>query len=84
MRHSEAVEDYLKVLYLLTGEGELATTSRVAIRLGVSAPSVAAMVQRLVLAGLVERIGTRQVRLTPHGLRHARGVVGATVCWRPS
>ena len=75
MRHSEAVEDYLKVLYLLAGEGEFATTSRVAIRLGVSAPSVSAMVQRLVLAGLVERIGTRQVGLTPHGLRHARGVV---------
>jgi DtxR family Mn-dependent transcriptional regulator len=75
IEHSEAVEDYLKVLYLMAGEGELATTSRVAVRLGVSAPSVSAMVQRLVSAGLIEHTGKRQVRLTPHGLQHARGVV---------
>jgi DtxR family Mn-dependent transcriptional regulator len=75
VEHTETVEDYLKVVYHLVGEGEPATTSRVAARLGVSAPSVSAMVTRLSEAGLLVRDGGRPVELTEHGLVHARGVV---------
>lgn len=71
---SEAVEDYLKTLHAVTGEGEPVTTSRVAVRLGVSPPSVSAMMGRLTSAGLVTRVG-RQIELTEHGARHAQAVV---------
>ncbi len=45
---SESVEDYLKAIYELTGpEGEAATSNAIAQRLGVSAPSVTGMLQKL-------------------------------------
>jgi DtxR family Mn-dependent transcriptional regulator len=75
IEHSESVENYLKVLYGLAEEGEPATTSTVAARLGVSAPSVSAMVSRLAEAGLISRDRDRSSALTDHGLRHAQAVV---------
>ena len=55
MQATEAVEDYLKVIYHLVTEGEAVTTSTIARRLGVSAPSVSAMVKRLEAGELVAR-----------------------------
>ncbi len=75
LEHSETVEDYLKTIYHLACRGEPTTTSEIARRLAVSAPSVSTMVSRLTAAELTTRSEGRQVVLTEHGLRHARGVV---------
>lgn len=69
------MEDYLKALYHLAGEDQAVTTSGVAGRLGVSAPSVSAMLQRLCESELVAHAEGRQYVLTRHGLSHARAVV---------
>ena len=73
--HTEVVEDYLKTVFQLsTGEG-VATTSSLASRLGVAAPSVSAMLKRLEASELVRRSSDHRVELTEHGRRHALGVV---------
>jgi DtxR family Mn-dependent transcriptional regulator len=84
MRGSEreltsAAEDYLKAIYALDAEGRKATTSALAERMGVSAPSATAMMKRLAELGLVERSPYRGVVLTDTGrlcalevLRHHR------------
>lgn len=75
LEHSETIEDYLKAIYHLEYRDEATTTSEIARAVEVSAPSVSTMVGRLVDGGLVERCDDRQVRLTGHGMRHARQVV---------
>jgi DtxR family transcriptional regulator, Mn-dependent transcriptional regulator len=72
---TDAVEDYLKTIYRLSTEGHDVTTGAIAERLGVSSPSVSAMVKRLVEGDLAERPGPREVRLTPGGEREALRVV---------
>jgi DtxR family Mn-dependent transcriptional regulator len=74
-----AVQDYLKAIYALESAGERATTSALARRMGVSAPSATAMTKRLDELGLVERLPYRGVALTDAGrlgalevLRHHR------------
>jgi len=74
-----AVQDYLKAIYALESAGERATTSALARRMGVSAPSATAMTKRLDELGLVERLAYRGVALTDAGrlgalevLRHHR------------
>lgn len=72
---TETVEDYLKAIFAITSLDEPASTSRIAARVGVSAPSVTSMVHRLRDNGLVEQTRWGQVALTEHGQEHARGVV---------
>jgi len=74
-----AVQDYLKAIYALESAGERVTTSALAARMGVSAPSATAMTKRLAELGLVERAPYRGVSLTDEGrlgalevLRHHR------------
>ena len=74
-----AVQDYLKAIYALESVGERVTTSALAARMGVSAPSATAMTKRLAELGLVERAPYRGVSLTAEGrlgalevLRHHR------------
>ena len=74
-----AVQDYLKAIYALAAAGERVTTSALAARMGVSAPSATAMTKRLAELGLVERAPYRGVELTDRGrlgalevLRHHR------------
>lgn len=74
-----AAQDYLKAIYALESEGERVTTSALASRMGVSAPSATAMTKRLAELGLVERAPYRGVALTEGGrlsalevLRHHR------------
>ncbi len=74
-----AVQDYLKAIYVLESTGERVTTSALARRMGVSAPSATAMTKRLDELGLVERLPYRGVALTEEGrlgalevLRHHR------------
>jgi DtxR family Mn-dependent transcriptional regulator len=70
-----AVQDYLKAIYALESSGERATTSALAARMGVSAPSATAMTKRLAELGLVERAPYRGVALTDSGRRGALEVL---------
>jgi len=70
-----AVQDYLKSIYTLESSGERVTTSALARRMGVSAPSATAMTKRLADLGLVERLPYRGVALTETGRRGALEVL---------
>jgi DtxR family Mn-dependent transcriptional regulator len=70
-----AIEVYLKRIYALETEEQAATTSRIAARMAVSAPSVSGMLKRLESSELVRRVPPRAVRLTPQGQAHALRVV---------
>jgi DtxR family Mn-dependent transcriptional regulator len=70
-----AVQDYLKAIYVLETAGERVTTSALARRMGVSAPSATAMTKRLDELGLVERLPYRGVALTDEGRRGALEVL---------
>ena len=70
-----AVQDYLKAIYSLEAAGERATTSALAMRMGVSAPSATAMTKRLAQLGLVERAPYKGVALTETGKRGALEVL---------
>src|SRR5688572_8061413 len=70
-----AVQDYLKAIYALEAAGQKATTSALAARMGVSAPSATAMTKRLAEQGLVERAPYRGVVLTEEGRRGALEVL---------
>ena len=70
-----AVQDYLKAIYILEASGERVTTSALATRMGVSAPSATAMTKRLDELGLVERVPHRGVALTEAGRRGALEVL---------
>ncbi len=72
---SSAVEDYLKAIYALEAAGERVTTSALADRMGVSAPSATAMAKRLAELDLVERAPYRGVVLTEEGRRCALEVL---------
>jgi len=72
---SRAMEDYLKALVHLAEVGEVARNGTIASRVGVSAPSVSIMLQRLRDGGLVVRGSGGEVQLTPHGRQHALRVV---------
>lgn len=69
------MEDYLKTIYHLASQGEEVTTSNIASRLGVSAPSVSAMVKRLEAGELVARPDPGTVLLTAVGEAQALRVV---------
>jgi DtxR family Mn-dependent transcriptional regulator len=72
---TSAVEDYLKAVYALDADGKRATTSALAERMHVSAPSATAMMKRLAELGLVERAPYRGVVLTEKGRLCALEVV---------
>jgi DtxR family transcriptional regulator, Mn-dependent transcriptional regulator len=70
-----AVQDYLKAIYALESADERVTTSALAARMGVSAPSATAMTKRLAELGLVERAPYRGVALTEEGMLGALEVL---------
>jgi DtxR family transcriptional regulator, Mn-dependent transcriptional regulator len=72
---TSAVQDYLKAIYALEAAGERVTTSALAARMNVSAPSATAMTKRLAELGLVERAPYRGVALTEGGRRGALEVL---------
>ena len=72
---SEAMNKYLRVIYVLSFKAPPVSTSAVAARLGVAAPSVSAMLHRLDAAGLLAGSGGGGIALSEHGQRHAREVV---------
>jgi DtxR family Mn-dependent transcriptional regulator len=75
IEHTETVENYLKAIFALSADGKSASTSAIAERLGVAAPSVSAMLGRLRDSQLVAQATWGHVLLTPHGQVHARRVV---------
>jgi DtxR family Mn-dependent transcriptional regulator len=73
---SPAVQDYLKAVFVASGEGGgAATTSAIAGRLGVSAASATNMLKRLAAADLVEHNPYRGARLTESGRAVALEVI---------
>jgi len=72
---SRATEDYLKVIYHLAHRGEPVTTGHLAQELGVSSPSVSAMIKRLEDSQLLARTQSRSLHLTESGERAALRVV---------
>jgi DtxR family Mn-dependent transcriptional regulator len=70
-----AVQDYLKAIYALESAGQRVTTSALAGRMRVAAPSATAMTKRLAELGLVERAPYRGVALTETGRRAALEVL---------
>jgi DtxR family Mn-dependent transcriptional regulator len=72
---SRSVEDYLKVVLRLTTAGRPASTSEIARELGLSAPSVSAMVKRLAEQELLSHEPYRGVCLTDGGRRFALRVL---------
>src|SRR5882724_5854100 len=72
---SRSRQDYLKSLYALAPEGGAVTTSRLAARLGVSAPSVTNMLGALAGERLVAYAPRAGARLTPAGRAEALALV---------
>jgi DtxR family Mn-dependent transcriptional regulator len=73
--HSEAMGKYLRAIYLLNFKAPPVATSDVAARLGVTPPSVSAMLRRLGTAGLLAAPGSGGIELSEHGQSHARDVI---------
>ncbi len=71
---SQAVEDYLKIIYKLQGEGTASTTD-IARTLGVSSASVTNMTRRLADMGLANYESYRGVTLTPAGEKIALEII---------
>src|ERR1700745_2935709 len=76
---SEAVQDYVKQIYLLQTQSGRATTNQIAERLDVSPAAATAMVKKLADMGLAEHRPYHGAHLTPAGekvavevLRHHR------------
>lgn len=72
---SAAVQDYVREIYKLESEGDRASTSLIAARLGVAPPSATAMIKRLAVLGLADREPYRGVTLTAAGRRLALEVI---------
>ena len=79
MRLSQALEDYLKVIYVLEADGEKATTTTIAQALDVSNASVTNMLKKLAGMNLIVHESYKGAELSPAGkkvaleiLRHHR------------
>jgi len=77
----ERPEEYLKILGLAAEQGEVATTSYLARRLGVSMPSITEMLRRLSAKGLITHTPRRPVHLTAEGQRLARSLIRRHRLW---
>ncbi|HEV8338604.1 MAG TPA: metal-dependent transcriptional regulator [bacterium] len=72
---SQAIQDYLKVIYKIGRRGRAVTTTALAQRMGVSAASATNMVKRLTRLGLVRHTPYRAAVLTPEGERAALEII---------
>jgi DtxR family transcriptional regulator, Mn-dependent transcriptional regulator len=72
---SVAIQDYLKEIYKLQAEGERATTSAIARRMGVAPSSVTSMLKKLTVLGLAEHAPYRGVQLSEAGTKIALEVI---------
>jgi DtxR family Mn-dependent transcriptional regulator len=74
-RLSRSKQDYLKALHTLSAQGERVSTSRLAVQLAVSPPSVTHMLARLAHERLVTHAPRADARLTPKGEREALAMI---------
>jgi DtxR family Mn-dependent transcriptional regulator len=72
---STSTEDYLKAVFVLSRAGGIATTTDIALRLAISAPSVSGMLRRLAEQGFVDHVPYRGVALTAAGREVALRVI---------
>lgn len=72
---SQAVEDYLKVIYRIGLEGNKATTTKIADALDVSSASATNMVKRLSKMGLVDYESYKGASLTKSGRKIALEII---------
>jgi DtxR family transcriptional regulator, Mn-dependent transcriptional regulator len=72
---SEAVQDYLKHIYVLQRDSGRATTKALADSMGVSAASATSMAKKLAAMGMVEHQPYHGMELTPAGERIALEVL---------
>ena len=77
----ERLEEYLRVIGLAAEQGEKATTSYLARRLGVSMPSITEMLQRLSAKGLIHHKLRGPVTLTAEGHRIASSLIRRHRLW---
>ncbi|MGH3822187.1 MAG: metal-dependent transcriptional regulator [Pseudonocardiaceae bacterium] len=75
LTQTKAVEDALRTIFVRSGRGEPISTSALAAHLGLTPPTVSAMLKRLTEHGLLERADDHSALLTPHGRKHAQEVV---------
>ncbi len=75
MQTTQSVQDYLKTVYAMQTQGAAGVNARLAERLGVSAPSVSAMMKRLESGGLVEHLASGKLALTKSGEAEALRIV---------
>jgi DtxR family Mn-dependent transcriptional regulator len=73
--YSEAIEDFLKAVYLLQQEHDRVQTSMLAEALSITAPSTTEMAKKLAKANLVAHEPYKGIRLTPAGERVALAIV---------
>lgn len=73
--YSEAIEDFLKSIYLLQQEHGRVQTSMLAEALGITAPSTTEMAKKLAKVNLVAHEPYRGIQLTPAGERIALEMV---------
>ena len=69
--HTQAIQDYIKAIFKLSGGGQAASTSALAERLGVSAASVTGMLKKLDKLGFVTHSPYKGVELTEEGKKIA-------------
>lgn len=72
---SQAIQDYLKVIYKIGRRGKAVTTTALARRMNVSAASATNMVKRLARLGLVRHTPYHAAVLTPEGERAALEII---------
>jgi len=72
---SRSVEDYLKVIYAVSQNGQVASTGEIAEALDVQPASVSGMVKRLAESGYVEHLPYKGVRLSEEGEREALRII---------
>ena len=78
---SSVVEDYLKAIYKLQASTRKVSTSALAERMGVTAPSATSMITRLSELGFVRHNRYRGVELTEAGARTALEVIRHHRLW---
>src|SRR5438046_9664119 len=72
---TQAIEDYLKVIYKLRQAGEAVTTNAVAARLNVTPASASNMIKKLTRLKLVDHTPYHGVQLTSGGEKLALEVI---------
>ncbi len=72
---SQALEDYLKAIYVLAEESQPVIAARIATETGVSASTMFATLRRLAADGLITINRRKEIHLTDEGLQIAEKIV---------